>query len=309
MTLPPRRLSIAILLILSPVISAAGEILPLWPGMPPNHRESKLREIAEVTDFLRIRQVQQPAIEIFLPPPGRATGQAVIICPGGGYRYLSYEKEGTRIAGYLNQQGIAGIVLKYRLPEDASNVVPWLSPLFDAQRALRLVRQRAADWNLRPDHIGIMGFSAGGNLAANAGTRFDAGDAGATDPVDRESCRPDFLILVYPVVSLREGVGHAGSRLHLVGESPSSELVDAYSAELLVSHEPPPTFLVHAGDDQAVPVENSLLFYAALRIHAVPAALHVFPKGGHGFGLSSPERGAHQWPDLCVDWLRELLQP
>src|SRR5690606_29054092 len=167
-----------------------------------------------------------------------------------------------------------------------SNEQPWLSPLLDAQRAIRLTRAHATDWGIDPAKVGIMGFSAGGHLASTSATHFDAGDPAATDPVDRLSSRPDFAILIYPVVSLDERVSHGGSRRNLLGETPSQEQVDFYSNELQVTAETPPTFLLHSGDDQAVPVENSLRFYRALIAHGVPAEMHLYPYGGHGYALA-----------------------
>jgi acetyl esterase/lipase len=250
--------------------------------------------------------VSSPSIEVRLPSRGNATGQAVIVCPGGGYGGLAYDWEGTDIAGWLNSRGVAAIVLRYRLPADGDVAQQkWLCPLLDAQRAIRFTRAHAAEWAIDPAKVGIMGFSAGGHLASTAGTHFDAGDKTAADPIDRLSSRPDFLILIYPVITMSEFT-HGGSRENLLGKNPDEALVRRYSNELQVTADTPPTFLLHAGDDDAVPVQNSLLFYQALLAHKVPAELHVYPHGGHGFSLALNKGRLQDWPQLCARWLAEL---
>ncbi len=283
------------------------QILPLWEGTPPNHRASDLTEKQEDRRGIQwYYQVQTPTIEVRHPSRSAATGQAVVVCPGGGYGGLAYDWEGTDTANWLNSIGVTAVVLKYRLPEDASNEQPWLSPLLDAQRAIRLTRAHATDWGIDPAKVGIMGFSAGGHLASTSATHFDAGDPAATDPIDRLSSRPDFAILIYPVVSLDERVSHGGSRRNLLGETPSQEQVDFYSNELQVTAETPPTFLLHSGDDQAVPVENSLRFYRALIAHGVPAEMHLYPYGGHGYALAVGQGRLQGWTARCADWLAAL---
>ena len=281
-------------------------VLPLWEGTPPNSKVATEQEHGWTDKVLRVEKVQSPSIEVRLPSVVSATGQAIIVCPGGGYRYVSYEKEGTDIANWLNGHGIAAIVLKYRLPDEESNIDPTLSPLLDAKRAVRLTRFHAEEWKIDPAKVGVMGFSAGGHLASTIGTHFDAGQADAEDPVERLSCRPDFLVLAYPVISMREGICHPGSRERLLGKNPSEELVTLYSNELQVTPETPPTFLVHAGDDKTVPIQNSLLFYEALAKNGVPAELHVYPYGGHGFSLAWRRGRLADWGDLCFDWLDAL---
>ncbi len=282
-------------------------IIPLWQGSPPNRQTNhQPEECAQEGSILWIRHVNVPAIEVRLPSRGNATGQAVIVCPGGGYGGLAYDWEGTDIAGWLNSRGIAAVILRYRLPADGDVAhQKWLCPLLDAQRAIRLTRAHAAEWTINPAKVGIMGFSAGGHLASTAGTHFDAGDMAAADPIDRFSSRPDFLILIYPVITMLEYT-HAGSRENLLGKTPADVLVRRYSNELQVTAETPPTFLVHAGDDDAVPVQNSLLFYQALVAHKVSAELHVYPHGGHGFSLAVGKDRLQDWPQLCARWLAEL---
>jgi len=282
------------------------QVLPLWAGPPPNHQDSDLTERSSVGNFMSISRVQTPTIEVRLPAKGNATGQAVVICPGGGYGVLAYDWEGTDFAGLFNAHGIAAIVVKYRLPEDASNVEPPKTPLLDVSRALRLTRAHAAEWNIDPDRIGIMGFSAGGHLASTLGTHFDAGQADAADPVERLSSRPDFMVLVYPVISMDPAIAHGGSRRNLIGENPPAELVHYYSNELQVTAETPPTFLVHSSDDAAVPVQNSLRFYEALLEHGVPAEMHLYPYGGHGYSFALGRGRLEGWTRNLIDWLREV---
>ena len=280
--------------------------LPLWPDNIPNYQKTDEIEIRDTTDAVRISYVQKPDISVYLPSKGNATGQAVVICPGGGYRILAYDKEGADIAKWLNSKGIAAIVLKYRLPLSKSNIVNHKSPLLDAQRAIRLTRYYANEWNIKKDKIGIMGFSAGGHLAATAGTHFDAGDSSASDPVEFMSSRPDFMVLVYPVITFSNSFMHKGSRNALLGEDPDSSLIKYYSNELQVKDNTPSTFIVHAGDDKSVPVENSLLFYHALKDKGIPAEFHIYPEGGHGFSLAIGKGYLETWPDRCIDWLKSL---
>ncbi len=233
-------------------------------------------------------------------PAERPTGAAMIICPGGGYSGTATDHEGTQVAEMLQQAGIAAFVLRYRIPDDRYCLDRSLAPWQDAQRAIRLVRRRAGAWGLDPGRIGIMGFSAGGHLAATAATHF----LSAADPTDRDtlSARPDFVALIYPVVSMREGVGHAGSRERLLGPSPGQAQVLFFSNELHVTADTPPAFLLHTQDD-FVPVQNSLLFHAACLENGVPVEMHLFPQGGHGYGLRHPS-GEGSWGPLLLDWIR-----
>lgn len=285
-------------------IDAQEYKLLLWPsGNVPNYKKTNEVEKRDTGNFVRISLVQQPAIEVYLPSKQNATGQAVIICPGGGYGILAYDWEGTDIAKWLNAHGVAAIVLKYRLPNSKSNIDPKLSPLLDAQRAIRTVRANALKWNIKQDKIGIMGFSAGGHLASTAGTHFDAGNANATDSIDRVSSRPDFMILMYPVITMQKSTMHQGSRNNLIGDKADSATARFYSNELQVTAQTPPTLLIHATDDKAVPVENSLAFYQALKDHNIPAEMHIYPYGGHGFSLAIGKGYLSSWTDRCIDWL------
>ncbi|MDZ7725347.1 MAG: alpha/beta hydrolase [candidate division KSB1 bacterium] len=291
-----------------PVLTVGAQdlVLPLWPDGIPNFQQTDETEQLEDTGrLIKISSVQKPDISVFLPAQGIATGQAVVICPGGGYWILAYDWEGTDMAKWLNSKGIAAVVLKYRLPVSESNVVRHKSPLLDAQRALRLTRYHADDWHIHPDKVGIMGFSAGGHLASTAGTHFDSGDPDAEDPIERLSCRPDFMILGYPVIR-SFGKGSGSVKTLLGPDSTNQELLDYYSNEKQVSADTPPTFLVHANDDSGVPVEHSLAFFKALRHFDIPAEMHIYPVGGHGFALGLDRGPVQSWTDRCVDWLQWL---
>ncbi len=267
----------------------------LWPeGSIPLSIKNNIQEQAVSTDIVRIGKVQVPQIEVYLPNKKSATGQAVIVCPGGGYSILAYDWEGTDVAKLLNAQGIAAFVLKYRLPDSLSSTAPEQVPLMDAKQAMRIVREKAADWNINPNKIGIMGFSAGGHLASTLSTHFE------------KDTRPDFSILIYPVISMDKNIAHMGSRNNLIGKHPTDAMIKLYSNELQVSVNTPPTFLIHATDDDGVPVENSLLYYQALIKNKVPAEMHIYPTGGHGFGLANGNRSLGSWPSLMIEWMKGL---
>lgn len=266
--------------------------IDLWPeGKIPFSINNAQQEKIDVTEVTRISKVQIPQIEVFLPNKRSATGQAVIICPGGGYARLSYDWEGTDFAKLLNAHGIAAFVLKYRLPDSLTSTHPDQVPLLDAKQAIRMVRTRALEWNINPNKVGVMGFSAGGHLAATLSTQLE------------EGTRPNFAILVYPVISMDKAIAHAGSRNNLIGLQPTSDLIYKYSNEFQVSEQTPPSFIVHATDDNSVPVENSLLYYQALKKNKISAEMHIFPTGGHGFGLGLGKGALEKWPNLLFDWL------
>jgi acetyl esterase/lipase len=242
----------------------------------------------------------KPSLTIWLPPADKANGAAVVICPGGGYGGLAVGHEGKDVAAWLNSLGVAGFMLQYRHAPRYRHP----APLQDAQRAIRTARARAEEWKIDPKRIGILGFSAGGHLASTAGTHFDDGNAEAKDPLDRGSCRPDFMVLVYPVISFTTKYTHAGSKNNLLGKNPDAKLVESLSNETQVTAKTPPTFLIHAGGDTGVPSENSVLFYMALRNAKVPAELHIYEKGGHGFGLAPGDPILSTWPSRCAEWMR-----
>ena len=285
---------------------AQNYIISLWKGNPPLQITSGSQEVSIQEGILRISNVQIPSIEVYLPTKQIATGQAVVIFPGGGYGILAYDWEGTDFAKWLNSQGIAGIVVKYRLPISQSLINPKEVPLLDAQRALRLVRHHAEIWNIDPEKVGVMGFSAGGHLASTLSTQFSYELERTKDKIDNISARPDFSILVYPVITFQDQYTHGGSRKNLLGEKPSQELIDRFSNEKNVNANTPPTFLVHAQDDLAVPVENSLLYYQALRANEVSASLHLYPSGGHGFAFGMGKGTVENWRLVLLDWIKTL---
>ena len=242
--------------------------------------------------------VDIPVITSFPAAKENATGAAIVVFPGGGYSHLSDIKEGSDVAKWLNSLGISVFVVKYRLG------MRYHAPnqLLDAARAVRIVRLRAKEWNIDPQRIGILGFSAGGHLASTLGTHFDAGDPNAKDPIDRVSSRPDLMVLVYPVITMGD-LTHKGSKLNLLGDTPSADLIKLYSNELQVTKDTPPTFLIHAVTDPVVPVENSLMFAEALRKAGVPFEIHLYEKGPHGFGLAPTDPILSTWPARCAAWL------
>jgi len=255
----------------------------------------------------------KPTLTIYLPPKSRkghlsvekATGTAVVICPGGGYGHLAMDHEGHQIAQWLNSLGVAGFILKYRHRNSGAGY-GHPAPLQDAQRAISTVRYRAKEWNIDPGRIGILGFSAGGHLASTAGTHFHKGRGDAKDPIDRVSCRPDFMVLIYPVISLAEWYVHRGSKRNLLGDKADKKVVEILSNERQVTSETPPTFLIHTDEDKGVPAENSIYFYLALRKAKVPAEMHIYQKGQHGFGLGKKHGAVSSWSVRCADWMRGL---
>jgi len=244
----------------------------------------------------------KPTLTIWLPPEGKANGTAVVVCPGGGYGGLAMGHEGVDVGRWLNSLGVTAFVLKYRHHNSGAGY-GHPTPLNDAQRAIRTVRARAGQWKIDPTRIGILGFSAGGHLASTAGTHFDKGQSDSPDPIEQAGCRPDFLILGYPVVSLGTYT-HGGSKSNLLGNNPDPALLENLSNENQVTAETPPTFLVHTDADTAVPPENSVLFYLALRRAKVPAEMHIYEKGQHGLGLAPGDAAMKSWPDACAAWMR-----
>jgi acetyl esterase/lipase len=242
----------------------------------------------------------KPWLTIYLPPADKTNGAAVVVCPGGGYGALATGHEGKEPAEWLNRHGIAAFVLRYRLGPRYRHP----APMQDAQRAMRLVRSRAKEWNLDPKRIGIWGFSAGGHLASTIATHFDDGKSDAEDPIERAGCRPDFAILCYPVITLKPPFTHGGSRRNLLGDKADEALVASLCNDEQVTEKTPPTFLFHTNEDTAVPPENSILFYQALRKKKVPVELHIYEKGPHGVGLASGLGAVSAWPEQLAGWLK-----
>ena len=249
---------------------------------------------------LGVADEDNPSITVYLPA-ANPTKTAVVIAPGGGYQHLSMVREGSDVAAWLNSHGIAAIQLRYRIGPKYHNPIE----LDDAQRAIRMVRAHAAEYGIAADHIGMWGFSAGGHLTATAGTHFDAGNAAAVDAIERESSRPDFLILAYPVITMEAPYVHTGSRMYLLGDAPAQADVDAMSAELHVTAQTPPVFLFSTTDDRTVPIMNSVMFYEALVKAGVPVEMHVFQHGGHGSGLAPANPQLSPWTEMLIKWMRE----
>lgn len=269
----------------------------LWSDRAPEDNGITASETTDPEG--RVTNVSVARLYVYAPEKEKNTGLAVIICPGGGYSLLAMKHEGEWFARWLADRGITGIVLKYRLPNHHPQV-----PLSDASRAIRWVRGKADSWGIRPDRIGIAGFSAGGHLASTAGTHFDAGDPSAADPTDRLSSRPDFMLLFYPVISLSpQGNPHIGSRNALLGSARTPAQLDYFSNEKQVTGQTPPAFIVHCDDDPAVSSLNSVRFYMALKQNKVPAVLYVFDRGGHGWGLREEFSYYGQWTALLEKWL------
>lgn len=287
--------------------SDAQEVIKLWQGDIPFSNGTIGEE--EYTDRGHVRNVQDPAIIVYLPAKEKATGAAVVICPGGGYSVLAIQHEGHDVAKWFNEIGIAGIVMKNRLPTSDNITQKSEVAMIDAQRALRLVRYNAKKWDLDVTKIGIMGFSAGGHLASTVGTHYDYGRARTEDPVEKMSCRPDFMILMYPVISMTEKFMHKGSAKNLIGAEPSEAQKHRFSNEKQVTSDTPPTILIHSTDDKGVPVANSIAFYEALLANDVQAELHVFNSGAHGYGLGRQDGTSHNhWPGNVQAFLVDMIK-
>jgi len=271
---------------------SAQESIVLYDKVPGG-KSASIKENSDTTKgIVRIKNVFQPTLTVYRPEPALANGTAVVICPGGGYSMLAASHEGSDVAKRLAGWGITAFVLKYRLPDDVIMTDKTIGPLQDAQRALQIVRQRAGDWNIDTARVGIMGFSAGGHLASTASTHF------ATPVIDAAG----FSILIYPVISFTDSLMHKGSRDRLLGTDLSPARIQAYSNEQQVHADTPPAFLIHAADDKTVPVGNSVAYYQALIANKVPAEMHLYQNGGHGFGLNN-KTTADQWPERLQNWL------
>lgn len=292
----------ALVFILAGHFCFAQQEIPLYAGKIPNATgavSEEYKEANDQVDSLTFR-VSVPTLTVFLPPKDKSNGTAVIICPGGGYHVLLTKREGSDVARVFNKLGVTAFVLKYRLPSNKTMKDPSIGPLQDAQRAIQLVRQGATQWHIDPQKIGIMGFSAGGHLAATAGTHYDEALIDNTGAV---SLRPDFMLLINPVISFTDSIGHTGSRQNLLGDGITDEQIRRFSNELQVNKTTPPAFLVHANTDVVVPVTNSLAFYSALQRNGVSAGLHIYAKGEHGF-LTAPS--FDEWFGRCLYWMQQM---
>lgn len=283
-------------------INAQNQVIPLWNKIPDEIKAADYKE-KEITNEGKVQStslVTIPTLTAFFPNVTKPNQTAVIILPGGGYQHLAIDKEGTKVAQWFNSLGIPAFVLKYRLPSDLIMKNKNVGPLQDAQEAVRCVRQNAAKWNIDPNKIGILGFSAGGHLAAALSTHYDDK---IYESVYKVSARPDFSLLIYPVISMQNDITHKGSQINLLGNNASQDLIDSFSNEKKVTAKTPPAFLIHATDDTVVLPENSIDYYLALKKNGVTAELHLYEKGGHGFGLGVNDTSKY-WTRDCEEWLR-----
>jgi acetyl esterase/lipase len=293
------KITFALLSLLCMLNLSAQEIVPLYKGAIPNSKPSENKEKTTNEGFLWTSNVSVPTLTVYKPKKQSPLKSAIVICPGGGYGGLAVGHEGKDIAIALNEMGITAFILKYRLPDDAIMTDKKIGPLQDVQRALQMVREGAKEWNIDPAKIGIMGFSAGGHLAATASTQYNNV---VIDNPKHTSLRPDYSILLYPVISFTDALTHMGSRDNLIGKNPSQALIDKYSNELQVTKDTPAAFLVHAADDGAVPVGNSIAYYEALLKNGVYSEMLLYPHGEHGFGMNNPTT-ADKWMDNLKNWM------
>nr|WP_315245749.1 alpha/beta hydrolase [uncultured Flavobacterium sp.] len=288
------------LLVIAGEISAQSKVINLWEKKIPGAiNKSDYKEINSEDSWMQ--SVTNPRLDMYPAATEKATGTAVIICPGGGYAGMAIGHEGKQIALWLNSLGITAFVLKYRLPDNSIMTDKSIGPMQDGQQAIRLVRSHAKEWGIDSKKIGIMGFSAGGHLASTLSTHFNEKVYNSADMI---SSRPDFSLLIYPVISMREDITHMGSRINLLGKNPSLEQVKHFSNELQVTGETPPAFLAHSMDDGAVPVENSMEYALALKKYKIPCELHIYEKGGHGYGLGKSGSTESEWSEACRKWLK-----
>ena len=280
-----------------------SRVVDLWNGKVPGAiPKEDYKQIVDSAYWIKIRYVSNPTIQVYPAASDNNTGTAVVVCPGGGYYGLSFVGEGTEVAKWLNELGITAVVLHYRLPDDAIMENKSIAPLQDGQEAIRIVRRNVKKWGVDPNKIGIMGFSAGGHLASTVSTHFDEK---VYEPKDSTSARPDFSLLIYPVVSMDTVITHGGSRENLLGKNPSQELVKHFSNALQISPKTPRAFMIHSMDDSTVPVENSIEYALALKKNNIPCELHIYEHGGHGYGLGKKNSGTEStWTNACEKWLK-----
>jgi acetyl esterase/lipase len=292
-----------IMMVICRFTSAQVQVLNVWTGKIPGSIENKdYREVTDSGDnWVKTRGITAPTLDYYPASKGEGKNTAVIICPGGGYWGLAIQHEGEQVARWFNGFGISAFVLKYRLPDTAIMMNKSIGPMEDGQEAIRLVRRHAEEWNIDPGKIGIMGFSAGGHLASTLSTHFNEK---VYESSDNTSARPDFSILIYPVITMDASFTHMGSRENLLGNNPAAEIIRRFSNELQVTPQTPPAFMVHSLDDNAVPVQNSLAYIQALRMYNIPCELHLYESGGHGYGLGRSNDTESSWPGACKLWLK-----
>ncbi len=300
-----RVTTIISLLLLSFSVNAQQINVPLWGETMPNYTPCGQEDVIDDSqDIIKLRHVEHPSMDIFLPSERIRTGQAVLICPGGGYAMIAYDSEGTDVAKWFNSKGVVAAVLKYRLPSSESNTVSHKSPILDAQRAIRLIRHNAEEWGVDTDRVGVMGFSAGGHLASTLSTHYDVPYADELDKIDELSARPSFSILCYPVITFKDDYTDNGTRNRLTRSNPTEELIEEFSNELHVDENTPPAFFVHSSNDSIVPVQNSSQYYQRLVESGVEAEMHIYPMGGHGYSLAPADSYLSTWTQRLEAWLR-----
>ena len=285
------------------------KIVELWPNEIPNKIKSVEKEVKFYNNdstLYSFTKVQKPTLEIFLPPKKKSKRVGLIIIPGGGYKNIAYKWEGITTSDYFKSKGIATFILKYRTPQSKSVNISHIAPVQDAQRAIRIIRKNAKKWNIDEQKIGVIGYSAGGHLASTLGTQFDLELSEKKDSVDHMNARPNFMALIYPVISMNKDIYHSGSAKNLLGSKPSNNLFEKYSSELNIDHNTPPTFIVHSNDDKAVSVQNSLIFHKYLNQFNIKNEMHIFQEGGHGYGLAINKGTLGKWPELFYEWLMLL---
>ncbi|TKK67132.1 alpha/beta hydrolase [Ilyomonas limi] len=284
-----------VMLCLFPFAMWAQEIINLYPDSIPNANPTTLPDVPQNPSGL-VRRSIHPTLEVYLPEKEKANGAAVVICPGGGYSVIVYDGEGVTTAKEFAKNGVAAFVLKYRLPNDSFEVNKTIAPLQDAQQAIKMVRDNAGKWNIDINKVGIIGFSAGGHLASTEATHYRTA---LIENKSNTNLRPDFQILVYPVISMQDSLTHKDSRRQLMGAHPSKEVIDEYSNDLQIDKDSPPAYLTHAADDNVVDVDNSIVYFEALRHHNVPVEIHIYPKGNHGFIFKHPG-----WMEPLFEWMK-----
>ncbi|HLP04233.1 MAG TPA: alpha/beta hydrolase [Paludibacter sp.] len=296
-------LVLAGIIMIAASVFSQSEVIDIWNGkVPGSIPNPSYKQKVDSAYWIKIRFVTKPTIQVYPAPADKNTGTAVVVCPGGGYYGISFINEGIEVAKWLNQLGITAVVLHYRLPDDAIMVNKSIAPLQDGQEAMRIVRRNAKKWHIDPHKIGIMGFSAGGHIASTVSTHFDEN---VYEPKDSTSARPDFSLLVYPVISMDTAITHMGSRECLLGKNPSTEIVKHFSNALQVTAKTPPAFMIHSMDDGTVPVENSIEYALAMKKNNIPCELHIYERGWHGYGLGKRNPGTESaWTEACEKWLK-----
>ncbi len=299
-----KKLAVAFVCLVATIgsLSAQNEMIDIWNGKVPGAIKSEefKQNVDTTAGWVDKHSIVNPDLYFYPAPAEKATGTAVVICPGGGYAGLAIRHEGLQVAQWFNSLGVTAFVLTYRQPDGAIMENKSIGPMQDGQRAIRIVRRHAKEWGINPDKIGIMGFSAGGHVASTISTHYNEK---VYEPEDSTSARPDFSLLIYPVISMDSTITHWGSRVNLLGNTPSPELVKHFSNELQVNEQTPPAFLALSIDDNAVPVQNSIVYALALQKNKIPCELHLYQSGGHGYGMGNPADTEGTWPEACRKWL------